>query len=226
MTASKRSEEIESLFLKLLEDHKGCYRIISDNYAIGVVLTGLSLIKLGKRELLKKYLNNVCVWICDRYQNIGLSPIGSAPQEEFEQLLSEYIDGLSNFKNASSFIVCVLLDLAYMLNDKDFYQAVANDLRAVDIVPEFYHILSGEALFTYSHESIVTSLDSDFSLNYEENYTKMIEYEKKANTIRIRDKFLFFIMFLLRDRYFPTFMKELITSNGQNIAFESKGGAA
>ncbi len=101
-----------------------------------------------------------------------------------------------------------------MLNDKDFYQAVANDLRAVEIIPEFYHILTEEALFTYSHKSIVTSADSDFSLDYKENYTSMIGYEKEANTIRIRDKSLYFIMFLLRDRYFPTFMKELITFNG------------
>lgn len=223
LTSSKQDDDIKGLFLKLLDDHKGCYRIISDNYAMSVVLTGLSLIKLGEIEILKKYLNNVCVWTCDRYQNTGLSPIGSKLQEEVEQLLSEYLDGLSNFKNASSFTACVLLDFAYMLNDKEFYRAVANDLRAVEIVPEFYHILNEEALFTYSHESIVTSPDSDFSLDYVENYTKMIEYERKTNTISIRDNSLFFIMFLLRDRYFPTFMRDLITFDEQNIAVESRG---
>lgn len=210
LTTPQKKDEIESLFFKLLEEHKGCYRLISDNYAICVVLTGLSLIKLGQTELLKKYLNNVCVWICDRYQAMGLSPIGSTPQEEIEQLLSEYLEGLSNFKNASSFIACVLLDFAYTLGDKDFYQAIANELRAADIVPVFYHVLTEDALFTYDHRSIVSSNDSKFSLDLKKEYTYMIQYEEEANKIRIRNNSLFFIMFLLRDRYFPTFMNELI----------------
>ena len=46
--------------------------------------------------------------------------------------------------------------------------------------------------------------------NYVEIYSNGIALEKESNKITIRSSDLFFLMFLLRDRFFPTFIQELL----------------
>jgi hypothetical protein len=213
VTLNKRSDDIETLFLKILDEQKGSYRIISDNYAVSIVFISLALFKLNQRERLRKYLNNVCVWLCDRYDNMGISPFGSSQQEEIEQLLSEDLSGLLSQKYLTSFAASALLDMTYLFGDKGFYEIIANDLRAVSIILEFYHVLIDDALFTYSHKQIVTSNDPEFSLDFKMDYDRMIKHEREINTISIRDKSLLFIIFLLRDRYFPSIILDIISQS-------------
>ncbi|MDD5007834.1 MAG: hypothetical protein PHC68_05440 [Syntrophorhabdaceae bacterium] len=208
LTSVKPLKEIESLFLRILKEEKGCCYVLSNNYAISVVLISLVLLKLGETERLRIFLNNVCVWLCDRHEDIGISPIGSSRQEEFEQLLSEYLTGLSFQKETSSFLACALLDMAYLLGDKSLFEHIANDLKAVGVALEFYHILSDDALYTYNHREIVTSFDPDFSIKFKNEYSRMIQHERKQNSISVRDRAILFLMFLLRDRYFPSFIKD------------------
>jgi len=210
LTSPNENNEIANFLFKILDEQNGSYRVLSDNYAISIVLISLVLIKLKDIRRLRRFLNNVCVWLCDRYENIGISHVGSTQQEELEQLLSEYLTGLSSQKNTLSFAASVLLDIAYLLKDKLLYEQIANDLRATEIIPEFYHVLNDDSLFIHNHPEIVTSTDNEFSIEFKDNYNRMIDYERKANAVSLRDKALLFLMFLLRDRYFPTFITEII----------------
>lgn len=116
-------------------------------------------------------------------------------------------------RHTGGFAACACLDMSYQTGDKLLFEGIANDLRAVEAILEFYHVLSDDALFVHDHDQIVTSTDTEFSLEYRQSYSKMIEHEVKANSVSIRDKNLFYLIFLLRDRYFPTFIAELINSD-------------
>jgi hypothetical protein len=210
LISRNRKTEIEAFFRQIIDEQRGSYRILSDNYAISIVLVSLALLKLGESDRLRKYLNNVCVWLCDRFAEFGLAPIGSSLQEEIEQLLSEHLDGLSHHRHAGGFSASASLDMAYLLNDKSLFEGIANDFRATEAVLEFFHVITDDSLFTYDHEEIVSATDHDFALDVREDYSKTITYERKANTVTVRHKALFLIMFLLRDRYFPTFITELL----------------
>lgn len=210
LTSPMSNKDVEAFFLRALDEQRGSHRIISDNYAITIVLVCLALLRLNETDRLKRFLNNVCTWLCDRTGECGIAPIGTDLQGEIEQLLSEHLEGLSFQTHSGGFSACACLDMSYIIGDKLFFEGIANDLRAVEAILEFYHVLADEALFIHDHEQITTSIDGGFSLEYGQDYSKMIAHEGKANKVSIRDKSLLYLSFLLRDRYFPTFIREVI----------------
>lgn len=210
LMTSKPNKDVEALFLRILDEQKGSYRIISDNYAITIVLVCLALRRLNDIDRLKRFLNNVAVWLCDRLSECGIAPIGTDLQGELEQLLSEHLEGLSFQRHAGGFSSCACLDMSYLTGDQSLFNAVANDFRAVEAILEFYHVLTDDALFIHDHNQISTSTDGGFSLEYAQDYSKMIAHEHKANVVSLKDKSVLYLSFLLRDRYFPTFITESI----------------
>jgi hypothetical protein len=207
---SKPNKDVETFFHRILDEQKGCYRILSDNYAITIVLVSLALKRLNDTDRLRRFLNNVSVWLCDRSSEFGIAPIGTDPQGELEQLLSEHLEGLSFQRHAGGFSACACLDMSYITGDKSLFEGVANDLHAVEAILEFYHVLTDEALFIHDHEQITTSTDGGFSIEYAQDYSKMIAHERKTNVVSMKDKSVLFLSFLLRDRYFPTFIADVI----------------
>jgi len=197
-------EEIEKdqteLFGQILNE-KGAYRPISDNYAITIFFIAQALLKFDKKEDLKKYVNNCTVWICDRYQEHGLSPIGYAPQDEYEQIMSERLTGLKYLEMKTSFASAIISDICAYLGDSNFYSVIANDLRAVEIIPEYYHINNNDTLYDY--EKVVSQSDYDFNLELTDDYTAYIKFRRKKFEIHMGNKKLLLLSFLLRDRYFP-----------------------
>jgi len=210
LTSSKPNKDVEAFFIRILDEQRGSHRIISDNYAMTIVLVCLALLKLNEIDRLKRFLNNVCVWICDRSSEFGIAPLGTDLQGEIEQLLSEHLEGLSFQSHAGGFSACACLDMSYIVGDKPFFEGIANDLRAVEAILEFYHVLADEALFIHDHEQITTSTDGGFSLEFRQDYSKMIAHEGRANEVSIRGRSLLYLGFLLRDRYFPTIITEAI----------------
>lgn len=208
---SKNDIITQSNFLKeIITNTKGIFRPLSENYTISFVLIAMALIKINEIELLKAYINNVVVWLCDRYRNLGISSIGATQQEEYEQMLSEVLTGLKFVKRNSCFLCTAILDICYIIGDSIFYENVANDFKAMNIILEFFHVLDSDSLVTHNSKTILTSSDYDYSLFYSDNYSQIIIYERAKNKIDFRDRSLFLLMFLLRDRYFPTFIKELL----------------
>lgn len=207
---TENNTNAEASFLKdIIKNTKGIYKPISENYTISIVLISLALLKINEKELLINYLNNVVVWLCDRYKNYGISAIGASQQEEYEQILSDILTGFNFLNRNSCFLCTAILDLCYIIGDTNFYENVANDFKAMNIILEFYHVLDSESLITHNSKTILTSSDFDYSLSYTEDYSKTIVYERIKSKIDFRDRFLFLLMFLLRDRYFPTFISEI-----------------
>lgn len=188
------------LFNKIL-DEKGTFRPISDNYAISLVLISKVLLKYNRIDDLKKYITNCTVWLCDRYQENGLAPIGYKPVEEYEQIISEHLSGFSHHERKTSFIAAIILDVCAYLNEPEFYAAIANDFRAVEIIPEYYHINNSETLFNY--EKVVSQTDHDFNLELTDDYAVYLKYRKDNYDINLSSTKLYLLSFLLRDRYFP-----------------------
>ncbi len=200
-------QEKTDLFNSLLVE-KGSYRSISDNYAISIFFITQVLLKQNRIEELKTYLNNCVVWICDRYEQNGISPIGYKPGDEYEQIMSEHLTGLDYHQRKTSFIAALILDICVNLNDHEFYSGIANDLRAVEIIPEYYHIDSIETLFDY--EKVITQTDYNFKLELQADYTDYIKYRNENFDISLSDKKLYLLSILLRDRYFPqVFIKKV-----------------
>lgn len=193
---------------RLIDTERGWERPLSDNYAASIALTSLSLIKISKINYLKKFITNITIWLCDRYTCFGLASIGSSEECECEQLLSEYLTGLYCKKNCSSFIASILLDISYLSKDKSLYEDVANDLRASSIITEFYHVINDEDVYHY--DNIETSNDPDFSKEFIDDYSSYICFERNNSNITINNIGIFYLIFLLRDRMFPTFITELL----------------
>lgn len=204
------NEKVITTFVNVFRHEKGVEHPLSDNYAISIVLITLALLKLKQFDNAKKFLNNVTIWLCDRYENLGLCGIGATDQEAIEQILSEYLTGYTFSNRRTSLIANTLLDLSYLIGDCDLYADITNELKAVSIIPEFYHVLDFDSLFTYDHPAILSQHDSEFSLELKDNYSPMIEYEKRENKFKIAGNEFLYLMILLRDRYFPTLMNEFI----------------
>jgi len=84
---------------------KGSFKPLSDNYAASVFFIAITSIKLNLITELKKYINNCTVWLCNRYEELGIAPVGSNKRLEYSQLLSEYLEGYEYYKNEYSLIV-------------------------------------------------------------------------------------------------------------------------
>jgi hypothetical protein len=208
LLSGETNPKLNAVITDVIKKERGWERPLSDNYAMSIALIGLSLIKSSENLLFKKVINNITIWFCDRYDQMGLAPLGSSEDEEYEQLLSEYLDGLKCQKTKSSFIASILLDLAYLADDPTFYENIANELRASLVITERFHVLNDADIYEY--DRIYNSYDPEYSRKRINPYSRGIKIETESNKITIRSSVLFFLMFLLRDRLFPTFICELL----------------
>ncbi len=206
LLSEKENISIKEAFYELLKE-KGSYKILSDNYAVAFLLICLVLLKDKNKIELEKYLINCTVWLCDRYSENGLSCIGSSLKEEMEQLLSENLDGLNYFKRKTSFFANILLDVAAIINDNKLYEDIANDLRALEIMLEYYHINNMDELYDYSKIKVQT--DYDFSLKLNDEYSHIIKFVKQNSKLDLTKEKILILIFSLRDRYFPNYVFNL-----------------
>jgi hypothetical protein len=193
---------IKESFVTCIKE-KGCYKPISDNYASSVFFISLAMIKLNLSEEIKNYVINCTVWLCDRYQELGIAPVGSGKELEYSQLLSEHLSGYENYLNGYSFISTILLDICVFLKDLCLFQQIANEFKAVEITPIYYHIMNGNDIWDY--EKIVTEHDPNFNEKQLESYSTMSsKYDQNILYVSNMSKLeLICNIFLLRDRYFP-----------------------
>lgn len=126
--------------------------------------------------------------------------------------MSEHLEGLSNRNKGGGFAACACLDMVYTLDDKKLFEDITNDYDASDIIIEYYHVTNNDAIYTHDDETIVTSFDDEYSKEYIDDYSKIIKYERNNNTIAYRDNGVLMLIILLRDRYFPSFITDLIKS--------------
>ena len=163
LLSDKDNSKIQKVFFDLLKE-KGAFRILSDNYAITFLLICLVLLKYKNFQALEVYVINCTVWLCDRYDENGISNIGSSFEEKSEQLLSERLDGLNFYNRKTSFLASILLSTVAYIGNKKLYEDIANDLKSSEIIMEYYHINNYEELFDYSKIKVQT--DFNYSLEF------------------------------------------------------------
>ena len=200
------------LFLNLVRNEPGISRPISDNYSITVLFISLTLIKLNEINLLKKFINNTTVWICDRYEDLGLAYLGTSINEELEQLISEHLEGFNHNTKNTSFLVSTILYISTWIGDVDFFKSISNEFQATEIIAQYYHILDNKSLFSYDSDTIIDSHDHRFSLILSDDFSNSSSYEKNNTTVTIPHIGFLFVMQLMRDRIFPFQIREYILS--------------
>ncbi len=225
-----RFGEILSLDILLFDEQKSIMRIkeliieepgivytISDNYMTSLFLISLALIKTDNFDLLKKYINNLTLFICDRYQDIGLCTVGANSSMEVAQIISEYLDGFEYIHNKSSQIAGLLLYIAHKFFDSGFYKEISNELKSVDITLSYIHVIEDDATFTYEHDAIFQTFDSYYSLEKAEKYSTPIFSEINKTKISGSIYELLLSSFLLRDRFYIKCFEEISTKIGTII---------
>lgn len=208
----ENNKKLEKSFKTCMEE-KGCYKPISDNFGISVFLISLAMLKLDKKKELSIYLVNCTVWICDRYESLGIAPIGSTKEKEYEQLLSEFLSSFNNSENKFSFLATIILDICFYLNDNLLFEQIANEFKSVEITPIHYHINELNNIWGYSN--ITSEHDPEFSPNLNLGFTTMSKkYFKNDNFVEnLSELELLCSIFLLRDRYYPFSIFNKILSN-------------
>lgn len=178
----------------------------------------MSLCSSGHRDIAVKLLHNATVWLCDRYQDgFGLADISAEPYEEIATLFGYQFDFIRIQPRKGSFAASVICDLAAYVADMELYANIVNDIKTVNIVPQYWQVPDTASLFILDGEDIINYPKIDYSdvhLPFEDlSFADHIKHESRSFSITNHTGPLgpLLMMLLLRDRYFPT-LWPLLTS--------------
>jgi len=204
-------DKILSFLVNFIEHEPGCAHVPSDNYAVSLVLPVLALLSSGKTDIASRFLHQVTVWLCDRYQEgFGLADIAAEPYEEIIALFGYPFEFINVRARKGSFVAPVICDLAVYTGDADLYSSIVNDFKATNIIPQYWQVPDTDSLFKLDGKDIIAYPKIDYNDNllpFEEfSFADHIKSETTTfNITQSTGQFgLFIIMLLLRDRYFPT----------------------
>ena len=204
-------DKIISFLVSFLSQEPGCANIPSDYYAISLVLPILSLCSTGHRDIGVQLLHHATVWLCDRYQDgFGLADISADPYEEIVTLFGYPFDFIRIQPRRGSFAASVICDLAAYVADTELYANIVNDIKAANIVPQYWQVPDTTSLFILDGEDIINYPKIDYSdvhLPFEDfSFADHIKHESRSFSITKHTGPLgpSLMMLLLRDRYFPT----------------------
>jgi hypothetical protein len=130
------SPAVGSWLQQFLVAQPGAAHPISDRWAVSL-LPAVILIARFDRAALRSYLTDVLKWLGDKHDGggLGLAPPHAEPLEEVTFLLGSSLDYVDREPRKHSYLAGVLLDLAAVLEDAQFYDLTMNELQAVDVRP-------------------------------------------------------------------------------------------
>jgi hypothetical protein len=135
-------KDYEQDLIDLIEKEPGVTHYLSENYMISFYLVSLALIKIKKIDLLRKFIINSVVFLCDQYDELGLAVVGANSVQEEEQLLSYFLEGFKFNTNKSSIIASAILYIVYKVFDEELYHKISNEYKAVDIILNYIRLLT------------------------------------------------------------------------------------
>jgi hypothetical protein len=214
---SEKNEVIDSLN-SFIETEKGFGHIPSDRYAISLVWITLALLKSGKRDKASELVRESAIWLFDHVQNgFGLARYEANEQTETNTLLGYPFDFINVEKNKESFLATIVADLAAFIDEKQLYSDIVNDANACEIAYNYWQFPDTKAIFVVlteegrnypniPHQDSINSFD-DF------DYASHLKDEPKAFQIvdKVGSESLILLSILLKDRYFPTMWKRIIS---------------
>lgn len=198
----------------LITSDEGSCHPVSDRYAISVILTTLVLFSSGHTELARKFVNNVIVFLCDRYSDgYGLSTVDESTQDEVERLLGYPFEHLDLKPEYGSLLVTGLLDILAYFGEGQLYLNVLNDAQACEIVPQYWQCGDTESQFFLESDEVYHYASVEFSeeiaSSFGTGYATHIAREPSSWILghQFRYRIHAALSILLRDRYFPTAWK-------------------
>jgi len=204
-------DAVLSFLVSFISQEPGCAHILSDYYAISLVLPVLSLCASGHRDIAEGFLQRSTVWLCDRYQSgFGLADISAEPYDEIATLFGYSFDFIKIHPRKSSFTASVVCDLAVFVANAKLYTDIVNDIKAAKIIPQYWQIPDTKSLFVLDGEDIINYPNVGYIDDYIpfESFTFAEHIKHEPHSFSIIDHTqpigLLLMMLLLRDRYFPT----------------------
>lgn len=139
-----RFEEV----LRAFVEQPGVARPIGDLFAASVVAITLMLATFNFATA-NAYLGRVAAWMLDRYDEdlagLGLASLAEDEERTAERLLAGSLASTKMDRRTSSYLATVVLDLALYLGNKDLYEAVRDNIKALRIVPQATSADEGKA---------------------------------------------------------------------------------
>lgn len=213
-----KKREITNFLIEFIEKEEGCGHIPSDRYAVTMVWILLALIKSGDKDKAIDLLRKCVVWLCDRVEKgFGLARYEADEYEETIALLGYPFDFIKVDKNKSSFLATILADLAAFAGNKEFYGDVINDFEACEISYNYWQFPDTKAIFEIETEKCraYPNIPHQHSINNFEDfeYSEHIRHESQSFQIteKVGNQSLILLSVLLKDRYFPTMWRQIIS---------------
>lgn len=126
------AEEVASYVDGFVERSPAVAHVVSDDWAFSVLCTTVMLMRSGRVDTARRILRGAAVWTLDWIEyGSGLAPAGAPARAAVRQLLGTPYGSLRVAKDPSSYLLTVVLDLAYVFGFHDLYQDLVNDLDAV-----------------------------------------------------------------------------------------------
>jgi len=140
--------EIAKFCAKFIERQPGASHPISDHWAVSVPPSALLVYQIDK-ELARKWLQEICVWLVDHYDpgKPGLAQPWTPAGEEIVPVLVSGITAPGSPRRPDSFLASVLLDLAAALEMAQVYDSIVNEVMAVRMFPSLVTANEGPGFY-------------------------------------------------------------------------------
>lgn len=127
-------EQVAAWVARFITANPGCGRIFSDRWASSLIPP--TVLIASETEVVTNLLTNCTRWLGDRYQDsLGLAGFSATPREEIDYAIGAALEHVDRGRRTSSYLGCVLLDLAAALELSELYDTVINDVLAVGAIP-------------------------------------------------------------------------------------------
>lgn len=140
--------EIVDWLVRFAAAQPGAAHPIGDTYAVSLIPAVLALAGVD-RAAAHDLLKRSAVWLCNSYERdrLGLAGVEATQTEEIERLVGGVLECIPYERRRDSLVATVLLDLAAVLDFRQLYADILNDIRAVRVCPRVLRIDDGPDQF-------------------------------------------------------------------------------
>lgn len=215
--SSQKKNNIIQFLKDFLTKEKGTGHFPGDRFSVSLVITILALKSANEATVASELLRKSAIWLFDRYEKgIGLGKFDSDEFTETAILIGPAFDLYKISGSPESFLATSIADLSAFLGEKELYKKIINDIGALRICPNYWQPCDSTGVFFIDAEDIIQYPNVQYSMSFESfnnfDFAEHIRVEPRTFTVieKLEKEVFFFLMLLLRDRYFPTIWPSLV----------------
>lgn len=225
----RKKGEMADFLEEFVSTEPGSGHPISDRYAVSLIPAVLALWHSGRCDPARDLIQRATVWLCDRQEKgSGLARLEATAYDEVATLIGYPFQAIGVGKRPSSFLATVLCDLSAFVGDPQLYEDVVHDIKAVEIVPQYWQPHDTAGQFSIGADDVI---QYPTGLDYKDEHTPFEarqfathirnEPERFRLTSSVNPVSYLGLMLLLRDRYFPTLWPLLASDGSSQDIFNS-----